>query len=72
IQVNILIMRAFVRFRSFLVTHKELARKLHVLEEKFGKHLEKHDEEIEAIFEAMRRMLTVEEKPKKRIGFISG
>jgi Rps23 Pro-64 3,4-dihydroxylase Tpa1-like proline 4-hydroxylase len=72
IQVNILIMRAFVKFRSFLSTHKELEQKLNVLEAKFGQHLEKHDEEIQAIFEAMRRMLTVEEQPKKRIGFVGG
>jgi hypothetical protein len=50
----------------------KLEEKLNVLEAKYGKHLEKHDNEIQAIFEAMRRMLTVEEKPKKRIGFVAG
>jgi ORF6N domain len=72
IQVNILIMRAFVKFRSFLSNHKELEQKLNLLEAKFGGHLEKHDEEIQAIFEAMRRMLTIEERPKRRIGFVNG
>ena len=43
---------------------------MNVLEEKFGKRLEKHDDEIRAIFEAMRRMLTVDEKSKRRIGFV--
>lgn len=70
IQVNILIMRAFVKFKAFLLTHKELEQKLDLLEVKFSHHLEKHDEEIQAIFEAIRRMLIVEERPKKRIGFV--
>ena len=70
IQVNILIMRAFVRFKHFLETHKELKSKLDLLEDKFGKHLKRHDEDIQLIFEAIRKMLVVEETPRKRIGFV--
>jgi len=69
IQVNIAIMRAFVKFRNIISTHKELAHKLKELERKTGKHLKKHDVEIQAIFEAIRQLMTVEEKPKPRIGF---
>jgi len=65
IQVNIAIMRVFVRFKEIISTHKELARKLNELERK----LEKHDEEIRAIFEAIRQLMTPPEKPKRRIGF---
>ena len=66
IHVNIAIMRAFVRLRSFLSTHKELAHKLGELERK----IEKHDGEIQAIFEAIRQLMEPpEEKPKRRIGF---
>ncbi|MGB2630963.1 MAG: ORF6N domain-containing protein [Candidatus Omnitrophota bacterium] len=70
IHVNIAIMRAFVRLRSFLSTHKELAHKLGELERK----IEKHDEEIQAIFEAIQQLIEppVEEKPKRRIGFHRG
>ena len=65
IQVNIAIMRAFVRLREILSTHKELAYKLAELERK----IEKHDEEIKAIFEAIRRLMMAPKKPKRKIGF---
>jgi DNA-binding PadR family transcriptional regulator len=65
IQVNIEIMRAFVRLREMLATHKELARKLTELE----KHVKGHDQQIQAIFEAIRQLMTPPEKPRKRIGF---
>ncbi len=68
IQVNIAIMRAFVRLKELLSTHKELAYKLKELENK----IEKHDEEITAIFEAIRQMMIVEEKPKRQMGFQVG
>jgi uncharacterized membrane protein len=65
IQMNIAIMRAFVKLREILSTHKELALKLKQLEKK----IEKHDEEIQAIFEAIRQLMTPPEQPKRRIGF---
>jgi len=65
IQVNIAIMRAFVRLRQIFSTHKELAYKLAELERK----IEKHDEEIKAIFEAIRRLMMSPQKPKRKIGF---
>lgn len=66
IQVNIAIMRAFVRLKAALATHKELAHKLNELERK----IERHDEDIGSIFEAIRRlMMPPPEKPARRIGF---
>ena len=65
IQMNIAIMRAFVKIREILSTHKELALKLKQLEMK----IEKHDKEIHAIFEAIRKLMTPPEPPKRRIGF---
>ena len=65
IMVNILIMRAFVKLRQILSTHKELAYKLTELETK----IEKHDTEIKAIFQAIRQLMAVPKKPKSRIGF---
>lgn len=66
IQVNIVIMRAFVKLREILSTHKELAHKLNALEGR----VEKHDDEICAIFEAIRQLMTPPpEPPKRRIGF---
>ena len=63
--VNIQIMRAFVKLREMLATHRELARKLAQLE----KRIEGHDEEITAIFEAIRQLMEPTEKSTKPIGF---
>lgn len=65
VQVNIQIMRAFVKLREIISTQKELARKLRELELK----IETHDENITAIFEAINQLLAPEEKPKRKIGF---
>lgn len=63
--VNIQIMRAFVKLREMLATHRELARKLAQLE----KRIEGHDEEITAIFEAIRQLMEPPDESSKRIGF---
>ena len=68
IQVNVAIMRAFVKLREILSTHKELENKLKQLENK----LEKHDEEIYTIFEAIRQLMALPEKKKRKIGFRRG
>jgi hypothetical protein len=65
IQVNIQIMRAFTRLRRILSSHKGLLRKLDELERK----TDKNTADIQLIFEAIRKMLTIEEKPARRIGF---
>ena len=66
IQVNIAIMRTFVKLREFLSSHKELAHKLAELEKK----IEKHDVEIKAIFEALRQLMAPPQKPRREIGFV--
>ena len=65
IQVNIAIMRAFVRMRELLSTNKELAQRLAELE----KRLTDHDENFQLVFEAIRQLLADDDKPKKKIGF---
>jgi len=65
IQVNIAIMRAFVKLREMVSLHKDLVGKLNELERKVSKH----DKEIQAIFEAIRQLMAVPEKPKSKIGF---
>jgi len=66
IRVNIFIMRAFVKLRYILFNHKGLAHKLAELERK----IEKHDAEIQSIFEAIRQLMSPPaEPPKRRIGF---
>ena len=68
IQVNIIIMRTFVKLRKILSTNEELAGKLNELERK----IEKHDEEIRTIFEAIRQLMIPPEKSNRRIGFRIG
>ncbi len=58
VEASIQVVRAFVNLRKLLSTNKELARKLKQLEGKF----EKHDEEIELIFKAIRQLM----KPRKQ------
>ena len=63
VQVNIEIMRAFVRLREILSTHKDLARKLEELEKKY-------DEQFAVVFRAIRELMAPPEPPpKRRIGF---
>ena len=65
IQVNIAIMRAFVKLRGILSTHKELAHKFAALERK----IDKHDKDIGLISEAIRQLMEPPpEKPKRLIG----
>jgi hypothetical protein len=66
IDVNIAIMRAFVQVRKMIASHDKLARKLAELEQ----HLESHDEQIQAVFEAIRQLMTPPAKPRKKIGFV--
>jgi len=66
IHVNIEIMRAFVRLRRILASHTELARRLDELEKKY----DKHDKQLGAVFEAIRRLMTPPPEPKRpQIGF---
>ena len=65
IRVNIAIMRAFVKIREMLSANRELAQKLGELESK----IEKHDVDIRNIFDAIRELMRVPEKPKRQIGF---
>jgi len=65
ILVNIAIMRAFVRLREMVSTHKELAQKLGQLERK----IKSHDEDIRLIFEAIKQLMTPPETKKAKIGF---
>lgn len=69
IQVNIAIMRAFVKLRQILSMNKELSYKLSELERK----IEKHDTGIQAIFDAIRKLMAPAPiKPKPQIGFKPG
>jgi hypothetical protein len=63
IQVNIEIMRAFVRLRRILASHAELARKLDALEKKY-------DAQFKVVFDAIRELMRPPESKKRPIGFL--
>ena len=63
IQVNIEIMRAFVRLRRILASHADLARKLDSLEKKY-------DTQFKVVFDAIRELMKPPETKKRPIGFL--
>ena len=62
IQVNIQIMRAFTQLRKMLSTHEDLKRKIESMEKKY-------DQQFQVVFEAIKQLLSEEEKPRKKIGY---
>jgi len=64
VQVNIAIMRAFVKLREILATHRDLARRLDEMESKY-------DKQFRVVFDAIRQLMAPPEKPRGRIGFIA-
>jgi hypothetical protein len=62
IQVNIEIIRAFVRLRTLLQSHEDLARQLAALESRY-------DRQFKIVFEAIREIMTPDEPTRRRIGF---
>src|SRR5262249_49316452 len=62
IRVNIAVMRTFVRLRELLATHKDLARKLDVLERKY-------DAQFKVVFDAIRELMAPSPPSRRHIGF---
>lgn len=62
IEVNVQIMRAFVRLRAMIASNKELARKLEALEKKY-------DAQFKVVFDAIRELMSPAGIKRKRIGF---
>jgi hypothetical protein len=62
IQVNIQIMRAFTQLRRMLTGYAELRAKIEKMEEKY-------DQNFQVVFEAIKQLLEVEARPKRKIGF---
>jgi len=64
VQVNVEIMRAFVRLRRMLASNEELARKLAALEKKY-------DSQFRVVFDAIRGLMAPPEPNKRKIGFLA-
>lgn len=62
VQASIQVVRAFIRLREILATHRELARKLADLEQKY-------DKQFKVVFDAVRELMAPPKKQRKQIGF---
>lgn len=60
--VNIQIMRAFTQLRHYLSTHDDLKIKIEAMEKKY-------DEQFQFVFEAIKKLIDVKSKPKRKIGY---
>ena len=64
VQVNVEIIRAFVRLRRMVASNANLARKLAELEKRY-------DAQFRVVFDAIRELMAPPKKPPPRIGFRS-
>lgn len=78
IVVNIEIMRTFVRVRELAATHGDLAARLNEIEDKTEALSMRHDAfahntraQLKQVFEAIRRLMTPPDPPKRSIGFVT-
>lgn len=65
IQVNIQIIRVFARMKQMLLDYKDLMLKMEQIEQKVSKH----DKDIQAIFNAVKKLIEQPAKPREPIGF---
>ena len=66
VEVSVLVVRAFVRLREILATHRTLAAKLGELEQR----LSGHDKQIIALVDAIRHLTSFPPPAQRRIGFV--
>ena len=62
VEVSIQVVRTFNRLREYVAHHKALAQKLDALEKKY-------DVQFKAVFDAIRKLMTPPDKPRRRIGY---
>ena len=66
VQMSVFVVRAFVRLRQMIATHKKMTSKLAELERKVASH----NTHISSLFEAIRRLMSPPEPKKRKIGFL--
>ncbi len=67
VQMNILIIRTFVKLRQVLATHKDLARKIEELEQQ----QKEHGRQLAAVYSIIKKLIDIPAKPRIPIGFRS-
>jgi hypothetical protein len=65
VQMNIIIMRAFVRLRELMATHKDLARKIEELE----RQQHEHGQQLAAVYTMIKRLIAAPRRSKRKFGF---
>lgn len=65
VQMNIIVMRAFVKLRELMATHKDLARKIEELE----RQQQEYGHQLAAIYSVVMRLMAAPRKPKRKFGF---
>jgi hypothetical protein len=68
IEMNILIIRAFIKLREMIATHKDLARKIEDIE----RQQKKHSQQLAAVYSIVKQLIEAPLKPPKTIGFRVG
>ena len=63
IEVNIQIMRVFIKLRQMYIRHEDLKQKIIAMERKY-------DKQFQIVFEAIKQLLKEDEKPKRKIGYV--
>jgi len=72
IKVNIRIIRVFTKMREMLLSHKDILVKLEQIEKKLLQHdvgINKQEENVQMIFQALKQLLSPPQEPRARIGF---
>ena len=62
INVSVQVVRAFIRFREYAITHDDLARKVNAMEKNY-------DAKFKVVFDALRQLMTPSSTTKRKIGF---
>lgn len=69
IQASILVVRAFVSMRHFLLENQALAKKVEELERQMKEKFAEQDGKIDAVFEAIQQLIQEKDEPREPIGF---
>jgi hypothetical protein len=66
--MNIAIVHVFIKLREVAISQKDLSRRIDSLEHKY----QNHDQEIKAVFDAIRQLISTPAPSKRKIGFAGG
>ena len=73
VQASVQVVRAFVKLREILASHRDLAAKLEAIERRLASHdaeFGEHAKHLRAAFKAIHRLMESPVKPRRQIGFI--